>query len=236
MLTAYLDESGHEGRELVILAGFLGTAEQWEKCEAEWRSGLGKRKRLHMRKLRWSSRPEHLKSLLSTLGPIPHASGLQAVFSAVKVADYEDLVDGTVMQKLMKGYHITLLGVIDIIAKNIPEDETFRLVLEAQDTYEVQAKSIFKATDSNRTPDGRHKLVSLEYIGKSILTEPADYLAYALLQLHLDRKSMKSEFCAPILKNTRPALARDHLAEKDKVRQFVKGMVERHPNLMRTAT
>jgi hypothetical protein len=40
MLTAYLDESGHEGKDLVILAGFMGTAEQWEKCEADWHSEL----------------------------------------------------------------------------------------------------------------------------------------------------------------------------------------------------
>ena len=98
MLTAYLDETGHEGKDLVILAGFLGTAEQWEKCEADWRSGLGKRKHLHMAELRWS-RPERLRPLLSTLGPIPHAAGLQAVYSAVKIADYADLVDGTMMQK-----------------------------------------------------------------------------------------------------------------------------------------
>ena len=39
MLTAYLDETGHEGKDLVILAGFLGTAEQWEKCETDWRAG-----------------------------------------------------------------------------------------------------------------------------------------------------------------------------------------------------
>ena len=236
MLTAYLDETGHEGKDLVILAGFLGTAEQWEKCETDWRAGLGRRKHLHMAKLRWS-RPERLRPLLSTLGPIPHAAGLQAVYSAVKVADYEDLVDGTLMQKLWKGYYITLLGVIDVIAKHSPEDETIKLVLEAQDTYEVAARSIFRGTHHYRTPAGRQKFVSIEFLekGESLLAEPADYLAYAQLQQYRDAKSIKSELCAPILEIRDTALARDMVAQKDNLRLFVKGLIERNPNLMRSA-
>ncbi len=70
-----------------------------------------------MNGLRWA-RPDRIKPLLERLGPIPHAAGLQAICSLVRVADYEDLIDGTEMQKLMKGYFITLLGIIDIVMKH----------------------------------------------------------------------------------------------------------------------
>jgi hypothetical protein len=238
MLTAYLDESGHEGKDLVILAGFLGTDPQWAKCETDWKSVLEQRQRkhLHMKRLYWS-KPASVGKLLTELGPIPHAAGLQAVFSAVKVADYEDIVDGTLMQKLIKGYVITLLGVVDVISKHIPEDEPFKLVLEVQREYAAAAYQIYLGSGDRRTPDGRRKWVSLEYIGKdeSVLAEPADFLAYAQVQQYRDINSVRSKLCEPILKNTRPALARNHLVEKDNLRQFVKGMVAKYPNLMQSA-
>ena len=237
MLTAYLDETGHEGPDLVILSGFLGTSEQRGKCEADWKAALKQRQRkhLHMAELRWS-KPERLRPLLAVLGPVPHAAGLQAVYSAVKIADFADLVNGTKMQKAMKGYFITLLGVADVIAKNIPTEETFNLVLEAQTEYAAGAQQIYLGARESRTPDGRRKWASLEFIEKneSVLAEPADYLAYAQLQQYRDPKSIKSELCAPILKMMRPGLGRNHLSEKETLRQFVKGMIQRHPALMRS--
>jgi hypothetical protein len=237
MLIAIVDETGHESKDVVILAGFLGTEEQWAKCEQDWRAGLGSRDHLHMSRLRWS-KVDRVRKLLGTLGAIPHAAGLQAIYSAVKISDYDDLVDGTQMQKLMKGYFITLLGIIDIVAKNIAPDETFKLVLEAQNEYALGANQIYLGTQDYRTPDGRRKLVSLEFIekGDSTLAEPADFLAFALLQLYRDAKSVKSELCAPILRNTRDALERNHVKQPDLLRQFVTGMVAKYPNLMRSVT
>ena len=102
----------------------------------------------------------------------------------------------------------------------------------------MQAKWAFEAMGIHQTPDGRRKLVSVEYIekGQSLLTEPADYLAFAQLQQYRDAKSKKSELCAPILALTRPGLARNHLAEKETLRQFVKGIAVKYPKLMRCAT
>jgi hypothetical protein len=237
MLTAYLDETGHEGKDVVILAGFLGTEDQWKKCEIDWQSELAKRQRkhLHMTNLRWS-RPERLRPLLAALGRIPHEAGLQAVYSAVKVADFADLVDGTEMQKTMKGYFIALLGVTDVISKNITPEETFKLVLESQPEYAAGAQQIYNGGRNIRTSDGKRKWVSLEFIDKweSVLAEPADYLAYSQLQNYRDPKSVKSELCAPILQIKRSPLARNHLTERETLRLFVRGMIKRHPNLMRS--
>ncbi len=56
MLTAYLDESGHDSKDWMCLAGFLGNENQWKDCSEKWRIGLGpNRKSLHMRTLRWNN-------------------------------------------------------------------------------------------------------------------------------------------------------------------------------------
>lgn len=235
MLTAYLDESGHEGKGLIILAGFLGNADQWAKCETDWKAALGQRRHLHMADLRWS-KPQRISKLLTTLGPVPHAAGLQGLISTVDVADFEDLIDGTQMQKLMKGYFVTLLGLINVIAHNIPSEETFKLVMEAQNEYEYGARQTFLGTRDMLTPSGKRKLVSIEFVAKdeTCLTEPADFLAYAFLQQHRDPKSERAALCAPILKNAQSVLGRHHSQQKEVLRDYVRGMIERHPNLMRS--
>lgn len=235
VLTAYLDESGHEGNGLIIMAGFLGDAEQWAACEAGWKAALGKRKHLHMQELRWS-KPERVKRLLDALGAIPHSAGLQGLLSTVKAVDFEDLVDGTQMQKLMKGYFITLLGMIHMIAHEIPKEETFKLVLEAQSEYARGVHQTFIGTRDMLTPSGARKLVSVEFVDRdqTCLTEPSDFLAYAILQQHRDPRSERTQLCSPILNTVRSALVRNHSEQKDVLRQYVRGMIERHPNLMRS--
>jgi hypothetical protein len=234
MLTAYLDECGHQGKDLVILAGFLGNKDQWEKCEVAWREGLGRRKNLHMNKLRWS-RPDRVRKLLGTLGPIPHNAGLRALFCCVKVADYEDMVSGRLVEKLVKGYYIALIGMLDAIRKNVPADETVKISLEIQTEYEVRASLIFDSYKVYKTPDGRPKLTSIEFIpkGTSQLTQPADYLAYALWQLYKDRQSDRSELCSSILQNTQSAIGMNLMRDIPKLRTFLANTIKKHPNLMK---
>lgn len=93
MLTAYMDESGHEA-DRVVLAGFLGNRDQWKLFEAAWRKGLGRRRNLHMKELRWH-KPERIKELLASLAPIPYRCGLTALYSTVLASDYSDLIVGT---------------------------------------------------------------------------------------------------------------------------------------------
>jgi len=235
VLTAYLDESGHESKGFIIMAGFLGDAVQWTNCELSWKAALGNRKHLHMQDLRWS-KPERVKRLLDVLGPVPHSAPLQALVSTVNIADIEDLLDGTQMQKLMKGYFLTLLGTIHLIASGIPPEETFKLVLEAQNEYAYGVHQTFLGTRDMLTPSGARKLISVEFVDKdqSCLTEPSDFLAYAILQQHRDPGSEKARLCAPILKNLQPALVRHHSEQKEVLRDYVRGMIERHPNLMRS--
>src|SRR5690349_4944011 len=76
MLTAYLDESGHESKNWMFLAGFLGNEEQWRDFVPKWQAGLGpQRKCLHMTELRWNR--ERTQTLLRKLGPIPEQCKLE---------------------------------------------------------------------------------------------------------------------------------------------------------------
>ncbi|HKD62298.1 MAG TPA: DUF3800 domain-containing protein [Terracidiphilus sp.] len=236
MLTAYLDESGHDRKDFALIAGFLGNAEQWEKCEEDWIAALGSRRHLHMNSLQWS-KEQRVGRLLARLGPIPHAAGLTALYAVARVADYEDLIDGTHMQKLMKGYQICVLGIVNLLMQDTSPNETFKTVFENQNEY---ANSVVQMHKGSRecAPDGRKRWASVEFVEKddTVLTEPADYLAYALLQQARDPQSTRTRLCFPILQNPRYALARDHRLPEHReiLRKFIWQMTEQHPNLMRS--
>jgi hypothetical protein len=228
MLTAYLDESGHEGNT-VIVAGFLGSDTQWERCATDWRIGLGPQRRLlHMKDLRWSK--HGVRNMLATLGAIPHASGLRAVMGVAPVEYYKDLVVGTLAERMAKGYYIAVIAIIDAIVKNIPKDETVKLVFEQQDEYEPSTRMIF-AVHTGTTPSGLRKLSGIEYIPKdsSVLIQPADFLAFALLQGFRDRTTKKYKWCLPILRNTQTAFGM--VPDRDNLRKIIKNTMDAHPEL-----
>lgn len=227
MLTAYLDESGHETKDAVIVAGFLGNDEQWRQCAEQWRAGLGKRKFLHMKKLRFKR--DRDRQLLERLGPIPHQCGLRALLGVVPVIRYFDLVSGTAAEKLTKGYYFCLITIFDAIVKNTPKDEAVKFVFEVQEEYEIQARSYFDANKHHLTSGGEPKFNSIEFIPKnsSILTQPADYLAFSLLQQFRDPQSVKSKWCDPIRHNTQPVFGLVHDGEG--LRRVIKSSLRKHP-------
>jgi hypothetical protein len=209
VLTAYFDESGHE-TDNVIVAGFLGNDEQWDECALRWRAGLGNRKYLHVKELRFKR--ERDKRLLKRLGPIPHECGLRALLATVPVDSYHDLVSDSPAEKLTKGYYFCLMTIFDAIVKNTPKEEPVKLVFEAQDTYETQARRLFDVNKHHLTSSGGPKFSSIEFIPKdsSILTQPADYLAFFITQRFRDPESLKSQWCAPIGGNTQEAFGIVH--------------------------
>lgn len=234
VLTAYLDESGHDTKDWVIIAGFLGNADQWEMCAKKWEIGLGHRPALHMNKIRrWSKYAT--KKLLDILGPIPHECGLTAIVGAVRVSDYQDLVEGTLAEKLTKGYLFCLITVVDSILKCIPKDERIKLLLEQQNEYANQAQAIFENNKDRVTSDGYPIISGIEYIPKesSSLTQPADYLAYAILQDRRDPSSTRAQICRPITQLKQPAFGMIHETEdsRAKIRNVIKNTLQAHPEL-----
>ena len=53
MLTAYLDESGHSGGEVCVVAGFFGNESQWQQFLLQWQAAKGAKQIIHMADLRW---------------------------------------------------------------------------------------------------------------------------------------------------------------------------------------
>ena len=205
MLYEYCDESGHERRDqYTIIAGFLGNKDQWCAFLKEWLPALGKRKSLHTRKLFRNER--RAQSLLSRLGPIPAKHGLRPFVSGVRADDYWDLVGGTPVEKRAKGYCTALHALVIDALLYAPRDERIEFIFESQNEYESCANALMEAVLRSKreevyTPSGLPQLANWGFIPKesSRLTEPADYLANAVLQYHRDPNSVRWTITRPIV-------------------------------------
>ena len=195
MLTAYIDESSHE-TGTVVLGGFIGNKEQWETFLPQWRKGLGKRTRLHTKELRWNK--PATKSLLTRLAPIPFDCGLRPIYASVTDSDYSDLLENDLEKWVHKTYIVAALPMMLLAINSIPADETIKFVFDQQLQYENMVKIMHLFLQKHKTPSGEAKLTSIEYVFQSPLTEPGDYLAYAITQVCRNMNSRKADLCAPI--------------------------------------
>jgi hypothetical protein len=231
MIRTYLDESGHESQH-VIVAGHAGTETAWMNFAREWPLALGRqRTRLHMVKLRWNK--QYTQRLLANLGPVPNHCGLVRVIGGVNVADYEDLVSGTHLEKFFKGYMPAMFSAVVGLLIQIPKDERAEIVLEQQDEYMPYAHAAMVAISRLQDKrlyrtDGAHKLSRWAFMskGNEPLFDQADYLAYALMQRCRDPKSLKAQWSSPILQGGQTCgeiLAREQARESlTKTPQFAK--------------
>lgn len=204
MLTAYIDESGFGDKDIIVLGGFFGTDHQWAKCGQRWTAALGKRKSLHMKRLRWKN-SARIKPLLEKLGPIPHECGLTPVWTRLRTSDYADLVEDTsVSRKLSHGYFIgaQFLGLV-LIGFTRLLGERMKIVFEYNEQFAKITPYIIEMYD--KVFDLKYGtvpcLAGVEVVPKesTCLTQPADYLTYARLQQLRDPHSLRSRLCAPIL-------------------------------------
>lgn len=202
LITAYLDESQQESvNGHVVVSGFCGTEEQWKSCAAEWSTVLGKRK-LHMKKLRWNRKNSEktIRDLLAKLGPIPYHCGLVPVFAIAKVSDYLDLIqDDLRMEQSIKGYRLCLGVIFSIMQVRYPGHEEINFVCEQQTKYERSAQALlttFQRSSSALQP----YLCSLKFVRKdeTLLTQPADFLAFAMAKRADSPRGKKAEWSKPI--------------------------------------
>jgi hypothetical protein len=197
MLTAYLDESWETVKTHFIVAGFLGSDEQWMAFAPEWRSAVGS-DGFHTKNLNFES--ERTRKKLINLAEIPYKHGLRPLVGAVKIADYSELLANDLERRMMNGYSVALYPLVLGCYKEIPSTERVKWVFEEQRVYEVTAREVL-ASMIPRV--GASRISGVEFLskGQTSLTQPADFLAYATLQRLLDASSNKAIWTRPILGN-----------------------------------
>lgn len=204
VLYAYLDETGMHGTSLsCIVAGHFGTKEQWEEFDGKWEAGLGKRKSLHMKELRWNAQPERIAKLLSTLGPIPGECGLKRMFGTVRGDDYLDLIPKyTNFLEICNPFMLALYPAVLCVLDSTPKDERILFVFEQNrqcESLPYPEDSLSKG-NKYRTSTGEPRAIfSSIPKGSTPRTEPADYLAFELAQQELDPQSDRAQLGLSIL-------------------------------------
>jgi hypothetical protein len=202
MITAYLDESDHsDSSRYTVVAGFRGKKENWELLPPLWKEALGNRKTLHMKDLRWNhpTAATRVRDLLARLGPIPYECGLVPVYGAVKASDYIDIVKGHPVLENFGGYLLSISHVFTLLMETLPPYERVKIVCEEQETYAANVKTVFDVFRRNAEPL-HARLASIEFVPKesTSLTEPADYLAFALGKALSEPESLRDLWCRPI--------------------------------------
>ena len=205
VITAYLDESGQEQEDgRMVIAGFAGNEDQWRGFATEWQKAIAPRKHLHVTDLRFKKDRE--RHTLKRAGGLPEKFGLMPLAASIQFSDYSDLIVGTEDEHIYPGYLACLQILMIQVLKGLPEGETLEVVFEQQDRYfEItnMAMHVFSMAQLPhwRLKDGRSKLAKWGWVAKgyTLLTEPADYFAYALLQIFRDSSSTKAKWCSPIL-------------------------------------
>ena len=229
MLTAYLDESRHDDpSSYMVVAGFWGKKEQWEALAADWIVSLGNRKSLHMKTLRLNSErgAKRARAFLPKMGALPHKHGLTPTYCAVKTGDYIDLVVGTYLKAQLPGYVICLTGVMQQMSRRISGAESIKLVCEMQQRYQGVATNSFvqvARADPLSRPN-RPYFSGIEFIPKnsSVLTQPSDFLAYAVAEWRANPSSPKMQLCMPIL--GAPGTTRGLVIPREEIRRMVTGV------------
>lgn len=203
MLTAYLDESGIEGEEHVVVAGFIGEEQQWKDFAPRWIAARSPKQSFHAKELNWR-KPQRTKAMLERLAPIPTESGLFPVYGIVRVSDFCDLVP-TSMRPRFKGYLLATYAIVSELKKTANFDIPFAFVMEEQQEYEVSARKIFNLFSM---ADLDVDKITITYTSKKscVCFEPCDFLAFALLQSLRDQESKKAVLTNPVIGNWHGAI------------------------------
>jgi hypothetical protein len=201
MLRAYLDESGHTGGPVCVIAGFIGTDEQWRSFERDWKAGLtiSQRRHLHMSDLNWN-RPI-TRRLLAQLGPIPHEHNLIPVLGIVPRGLYDKLVMPTFKIVPVKPWILAFRKVFLAIAQGIASGETVNIIFELQEEYRPFVDMVYEMIRHHNEQLGQDRLLGINFVPKESAygTEAADYLAFQYREFLTDRNSKKAQWGLSIM-------------------------------------
>ena len=216
----------------MFLAGFYGDDIAWNRVAEHWRKAINPRKTLHVTKLRFKL--DRDKRLLQRAGVVPAQCGLVPIVGGVKQGDFKDLIFGSKEERVLSGYIICLWAMLHDTLRSLPTGEQLKLVFEEQTVYQPFAEVAIRVcidnpSPSDLLPDGRHKLASWSWVPKedTILTQPADYFAFALSKAWKEPGSVKDQWCRPIL-GTKGGNGFGAILSREQVRQAISdGMVNR---------
>jgi len=199
LLKAYLDEtnSNKQGKFCVV-AGFLGSEQQWDDLTREWQSMLDRkhRKPLHMNSLRWGDSD---RQLLAALAPLPDKYNLTRIMGAIANEDYRDCVEGKIVDYVAVPYLLAMQVCIAHVLLHLGEGEEVAFIFEEHSVYKHSAQTIYNSIFAFHEGDAR--LHSLTHVRKNtyVAMQTADYLAFQLGQFLLDPASKKSKWGMSIL-------------------------------------
>lgn len=122
VLNAFVDDSGSGGDSpWFVLAGYIGTVEQWEQFETDWRSTLDADPKIEYFKMREA---ESLKDQFANFSPAERDAkidslivsinryALQAIYVRVLQKDYDDIVKGRLAPEWDSPYYFLFPGFI----------------------------------------------------------------------------------------------------------------------------
>ena len=203
MLRAYIDESGlPDLQSLCVVAGYLGTEEQWARFDVEWKNALGQRPALHMNDLRFNQKPGRIRGLLDRLGKVPDACGLERLLGIVRAQDYDDLVPVIpIIEQMTSPYMMAVQPLLFQTMRHVQEHEHVEFFLERQDRYS-QFAAMHERFYGERFKDSNGKSrVTVSYLPSNATPrfQAADYLAFAIAHNDTDQRSVKAQLTQPIL-------------------------------------
>jgi hypothetical protein len=198
MVTVYLDESGHETDDHVVVAGFLGTEDQWSAFDSDWLKVLDGATSFHAKSQRWTK--ESTGRRVAKLSAIPYRNGLRSIIGSVCVSDYADLLQNKAEEYVNQGYVLCLYPILSAISYFIPETEEVKWILEEQHDYMQAASAVFKQFAVMYGPS---RFSDIEFVpaGRTQRLQPADLLAYGMLQQLRNPKSQKAMRSRAIIGN-----------------------------------
>jgi hypothetical protein len=211
-VSAYLDESQvTASTEHVVVAGFYGENPNWEALKDKWQALLKQRGRehLHMKELRWTHRnaETRTKSLLAQLGPLPNQCKLMPIYGATKVSHFADLLKTDPEKAAFSGYIVCLSQILGKLCVHLPAHASLRVICEEQKVYQGLAQRMFHlvARWMAKRPDNPW----LDEFGtvpkrSTFMTEPADFLAFAIGKFLDENGAKKDLWCRPIFNGVDP--------------------------------
>jgi len=200
MLTVFLDESGHEGGHLCVLAGFMGSVEQWAGYDSEWKKVLGQKRHLHMSELRWNDKHGRTRRLLAKLGPIPHRHGLTPVVATLSHSIYEENTEHNRPIFSLGPWVLVFQKILTSVTRALPRGEMVAFVFERQDQFSPLVLKMWNYLEDNN-PEARKRIEGIHFIEKNVSygTEAADYLAFQIREYFSNPESPKAQMGMSIM-------------------------------------